>query len=285
MFRTACSLGPAIHREEIFKECHEAGITLVEISNSKLHEAEKVNFNAMAEYSARWGVGIWSYHLPFGPFDIIDISSQNKSIRKNCVETLKEYIAKAADVGIDKYVIHPSGEPIETKDRSEKLKWAQESLMELAEAASRCGGVMAVEDLPRTCLGRNSDEILDLISADDRLRVCFDANHLLGEENPDFIRKVGSKIITTHISDYDFINERHWLPGEGKNDWPAIIEALKEVGYSGPWLYEIVLSCPKTLYRDRDLTMFDFALNAKELFDGKKPTVFSKTKENLGMWE
>ena len=56
---------------------------------------------------------------------------------------------------------------------------------------------------------------MELISADDRLRVCFDTNHLLKESIIDFIYNVGDKIITTHVSDYARENERHWLPGEG----------------------------------------------------------------------
>ena len=284
MFRKAYSLGPDDHREELFMECREHGIECVEISNSYLSQAENVDFVKMAEFAKRYGVELWSYHLPFGPFEKLDISSRDKEVWKFSLETQQEYIRKASAVGIKTYVIHPSGEPIADEERSERMKWAQENLSKLAETAHRCGGTVAVEDLPRTCLGRNSDEILKLISADERLRVCFDANHLLKEDNVDFIRKVGSKIVTTHISDYDFINERHWLPGEGKNDWQAIIAALKEIGYSGPWLYEIRFECPKTIIRPRNLCIADFALNAEELFAGKKPTVFSTPIENLGMW-
>ena len=115
--------------------------------------------------------------------------------------------------------------------------------------------------------------------------VCFDTNHLLKENPVDFIHKIGKRIITTHVSDYDFINERHWLPGEGGLDWQAILHALKDVGYSGMWLYEIGFSCPKTILRNRDLNCNDFARNAKELFDNKNITVFSCKKNNLGMWE
>jgi sugar phosphate isomerase/epimerase len=143
---------------------------------------------------------------------------------------------------------------------------------------------VAVEDLPRTCLGRNSDEILELIGAHDALRVCFDTNHLLGENPVDFICKLKGKIITTHVSDYDFINERHWLPGEGDLDWNAIFGALREIGYDGAWLYELGFACPKSILRPRALTCEDIARNARELFDGKNPTVISERIPNIGMW-
>lgn len=217
------------------------------------------------------------------PFEEIDIS--RKELCKHTVEYFCDLILKGLAIGIKRFVIHPSGEPIEDSERGKRLECAKESLKKLADFAEENGAVIAVEDLPRTCLGRDSGDILELVSAHPALRVCFDTNHLLGEDNVEFIKKVGDKIVTTHVSDYDFVNERHWLPGEGKQNWDALIKALSEAGYDGPWLYEIGFNCPKTIYRDRPLTCEDFKRNAEELFAGKKPTVFSTHKENLGMWE
>ncbi len=128
------------------------------------------------------------------------------------------------------------------------------------------------------------EEIVELVSVHKDLRVCFDTNHLLNQDPCDFVRKLGDKIITLHISDYDFQNERHWLPGEGDINWPELISTLKETGYSGPWLYELGLVCPKSIIRPRELTYEDIANNARELFAGKKPTTISTRIEGLGMW-
>lgn len=124
-----------------------------------------------------------------------------------------------------------------------------------------------------------------LISANDKLRVCFDTNHLMGEDNVHFMKTVGDKIITVHISDFDFVNERHWLPGEGKLDWPAILQAFEDIGYRGVWLYELGLRLPKTINRFRELTFDDFYRNAQRVFYGQTPEILSTPKPNLGMWE
>ena len=71
----------------------------------------------------------------------------------------------------------------------------------------------------------------------------------------------------------DLIDEKHWLPGEGKVDWPAIIKALSDACYQGPWLYEIGFAAPKTHPRSRDLTCEDFVRNAQALLAGQKPPV------------
>ena len=64
-----------------------------------------------------------------------------------------------------------------------------------------------------------------------------------------------------------------------------ILKTLEEIKYDGVWMYEVSLPCPKTILRDRDLNYNDFSRNAKELFAGEPFTIFSKHKENLGMWE
>ena len=102
----------------------------------------------------------------------------------------------------------------------------------LAELAYRHGAVIAVEDLPRSCLGHDIAELERLVSVNDKLRVCFDTNHLLIDDNLSFAEKLGSKIITIHASDYFFVDECHWLPGEGEVDWHALYNKLVEKGYN-----------------------------------------------------
>ena len=143
-----------------------------------------------------------------------------------------------------------------------------DSLDRLAEMAFAEGVTIAVEDLPRTCLGNTADEIAEIISVNDKLRVCFDTNHLLKDNNVNFMRTLGDKIITVHISDYDFINERHWLPGEGKVDWKDFMTEFNNIGYDGVWMYELGLECPPTIVRDRNLTFVDFYQNANSIFNG-----------------
>ena len=266
--------------ENLFETYQACGIADMEISVASEAYAA-LDYKNMYTWAQKYDVKLWSYHLPFAPFSEIDISE--RALRKQTIEYFSELIKKASDIGVGIFVIHPSGEPIEEEDRKEKLECAKESLAELAEIAGRSGAVMAVEDLPRTCLGRDSSDILELISAHPALRVCFDTNHLLKEDIPTFIRKVGDKIITTHVSDYDFINERHWMPGEGDIEWQPVLAALREVGYNGPWLYEIGLETPKTIER-RNLVIADFADNARALFEGVTPAAIGKRKPNLGMW-
>ncbi len=282
MYKIGHSINVTAITEELLREHKDSGIGLIEVSSSYIEECNGADLNAIARWAKSCGVELWSFHLPFAPFEEVDISKPE--LCKGTIELFGEYIKRASDIGIDKFVIHPSGEPIEDDERSERMKCAKDSLDKLAEFAKTQGAVIAVEDLPRSCLGRNSDEINELTSANELLRVCFDTNHLLTEDTADFIHSVGNKIITTHVSDFDYINERHWLPGEGKVKWAELLQALKDIGYAGPWLYEIGFACPKSIIRDRDLTCDDFVRNANELFENKPITIFSTPIPNLGMW-
>lgn len=258
----------------LFEQYRKAGIAAMEIS-PKPEEYADIDYDMLKQLSEECGVELWSYHLPFGDTDVSDKERCTYSLRY-----FEELIQKASAIGIKRFIVHPSGEPIAEEERLARMQCSKENLAALAEIAKKYDAVIAVEDLPRTCLGRNSDEIAELNGAHDNLRVCFDTNHLLKEDPIAFIHKIGNKIITTHVSDYDFVDEKHWLPGEGKVDWSAMLQALRDVEYDGVWMYEAEFKCPRSIIRNRDLTCEDFARNAAELFADKEITVLSAQKEN-----
>ena len=281
MYRIGLSSCGKTISPELFSDYREAGIADVEIS-TKTDELEKLDLTKVCDDAKRFGVHVHSLHLPFMPFPVLDISSPE--IATSTVEYHRALLQRAKDAGIRLFVVHPSAEPIADADRGARMEIAKRSLAALAEEAAAFGGVIAVENLPRTCLGRDSDEILALLSADERLRVCFDTNHLLEEDPLHFIRAIGQKIVTIHVSDYDLKNERHWLPGEGVTDWSSLYATLLEVGYAGPWLYELGFVAPKTVARERNLNCHDFVRNANEIFSGKPITRLSTPVEGLPSW-
>lgn len=183
-------------------------------------------------------VTISSVHLPFGPFSMIDPAIADASGRAYTYSLQSELIRAAAGSGVEFAVIHPSGEPYREEERSERMKWAIDMIGALTEVASSAGMVLALENLPRTCLCRTHDEMQAFLAAIPELRVCFDTNHNLSEPNADYIRAIGSHIVTLHVSDYDFVDERHWFPTDGKIDWKELLAVLEEVDYHGRFTYE-----------------------------------------------
>lgn len=253
--------------EALFNGYAENKIKYIEISPRQNSETyNNLDYKTIKRLSFKYGINLWSFHLQFVPFEDLEISSASEEIRKKTIKTFTRQIEMGSDIGINKFVVHPSGEPISADERPERMKCAKDTLNSLAEIADRCGSVIAVEDLPRTCLGHNSDEILELISVNDKLRVCLDTNHLVNENNIDFVKKIGDKIGTLHVSDYDGIDEKHWLPGKGIVEWKDLIKALKGVNYSGVWLYELGYKPHETSISDGNITIKDFIDNANKIF-------------------
>ncbi len=179
---------------------------------------------------------LWSVHLPFGGgWDAAHIDEPD---RMDAVCGFKRIIDLTACWHPSVYVLHGCLEPVKDEEREARLLQCIKSVKELTEYAEKYGAKIALEDLPRSCLGNSTDEMKRIADASET-HICFDVNHLLGDSHEDFLNALKNKIITTHLSDYDGEDERHWLPGEGIVPWKLIFERLEAVGYKGPYLFEL----------------------------------------------
>ena len=278
------SVGAQPLDQAFFADLIANGITSVELSMPQ-DKYDTFDYAAIRRWAEDAGVRINSFHLPFYPGRWLDPSTPDEAQREETVAVLKRMIDHAATAGAKIAVIHPSGEPYKEEERQSRIAQAKQVLSTLCEYAESKGLCLAVENLPRTCLGRDSSEMLELISADPRLVICFDTNHLLSEAPVDFIQKCGHKIVTLHVSDYDRLDERHWLPGEGNTDWSALVQALRDVGYTGPWNYEVSPDPDKYLDTAYVRTNAIFRQNAEEVLGGKPITVYAKPVEGLLDWQ
>ena len=233
---------------ETLKSLADAGIRNVEPSFYYDYYFNVLDFpkNAgrLAERAANAGVGLYSLHLPFSEF--FDISTENYEAHSVTMYTNKTLIRAGAEAGIKVMVLHPSSEPISDDRRETRMRISRESIIRLNEECEKYGIKLAVENLPRLCLCRTSDEMVKLLDGTGA-GVVFDTNHAIYESNVHYIDTIaaaGLKIHSLHISDYfkdenGVLDERHTLPGEGINDWNGILGALERAGYDGPLMYEI----------------------------------------------
>lgn len=222
----------------------EAGFKYLEafVPADVLSDREKAEgvFTRFREVADKNGLKVWSIHLPFGSGKY-DPSSVSEEDGKACREFVLSGLDAARKLGgYKKVVIHPSYEPIDPKDRPAKLKAVKKFFKEMAPLVKKKYGVqLLMEDLPRTCLANSSSETLDIINGIPDLGICFDVNHLLGEKTEHFAAKTGKHIASVHMSDYDEVNERHWLPGKGVIAWTKVVHELQKAGYAGPFMFEV----------------------------------------------
>ena len=263
--------------EEKLAPLAKAGLDYLEYTGNYVFYMRTCNFPKNAEKILETvkasGLEPWSFHLPFSRK--LDISNPDKELRAVTIVTNRTLIEAAARAGVKVIVLHPSSEPIADEDRPERLRLSREAIIELTECAKENGVRLAVENLPRTCLTRTSDEMIALVK-DTGAGVIFDTNHNLIEDNVDYINNVadaGLELLSVHISDYyrdenGVLDERHTLPGTGINKWNDIVDTLVTRGYEGPLMYEVPAKA-KNRAEDDPITPEELVANMRDLRDGK----------------
>ena len=227
---------------ESLKNAKQSGVNFLEISLTKfikLKHEERVQLASMIrENSQKTGVQLWSVHLPYG--NDFDVSNINEVERKKNVKTQKEFIDIAELLGVKRMVLHPSVDRITSSVRQLHIEALRESLLELQDYLKGKSVSLNIENLPRACLGNSIEEMAKILEGIPNIGICADVNHMKGVKPEDFISFFGKRIKMVHMSDYDFVDEKHWLPGWGDNNWNNIILSLIEAGYDGPFMYEVI---------------------------------------------
>ncbi len=259
------------HTRENFAALRASGLSAIEISGLGV-PSRVVDFKKIGQYAKEYDILLWSCHLPFRPVDVMNIAIPDKEINKKCFAVLCETVDKAADLGVDKFVLHPSTPLPEGADREECKKYSMDIMYDIAEYAHKRGAVIAVEDMVTSCLGSSVQELAQMISINDKLRVCFDVNHLLNNTHEEFFELLHDKIVTTHISDYNFVQEQHLCPGLGKIDWPKLYSMFQKYNYDGAWIFEFGLDGAGSRLLGRRLTFDEIYKAAKDISEGKQPT-------------
>lgn len=237
---TAVKGGYSLSPENV-KLVADAGVELVEIHFAEgdfpYHDRDALK--AAARVLREAGVACRSVHLDFKPD--YDISSPDEVIRRRTVEDMRYGLSVAGLLGARIAVVHGSDEPIADDERARRFELMRESLTVLSGAAAEAGMQLALELLPRTCLANTTAEAVRAVEGLPRETVgfCFDVNHVNLREDPaEAVRALGERIFTFHISDNDGVDERHWFPFEGVIDWKSFMEAVREIGYEGAFIFE-----------------------------------------------
>lgn len=227
---------------ESLKNARQNGVHFLEISLTKfikLKHEERIQLASMIrENSRKTGIQLWSVHLPYG--NDFDVSNINEAERKKNINTQKHFIDIAELLGVKRMVLHPSVDRITGPVRQLHIEALRKSLIELQEYLKGKSVSLNIENLPRACLGNSIEEMAKILEGIPDIGICADVNHMKGVRPEEFISFFGKRIKMVHMADYDFVDEKHWLPGWGDNNWNNIILSLIQAGYDGPFMYEVI---------------------------------------------
>lgn len=176
-------------------------------------------------------------HLPFAAR--WDISVPDEETRKKHVADTIELIKRIDPYQPNCYVLHGSV-PLDVFYGDVNRQAYLDGLVRSAIELSNCTDTpICLETLPRQCLLNTIKETLWVMQRlPKKVKLCLDVNHLLWDNAEDAVLDFGDRIYTLHISDYDKVDERHWLPGKGVIDWKKLIQNLQKIGYQGVFNYE-----------------------------------------------
>lgn len=155
-------------------------------------------------------------------------------------------------LGIPHMVVHPVHHLPYCRNKAEIWALNKEYYSRLRPYAQQFGVKVSLENM----FGedeRNNRYVLDMFS-DPREYVKFydelddtdnficlvdtGHSHIVGEDAPDTIRVLGSRLKGTHFNDNNLIGDDHLIPFDGKLDWHEIMKALAEVHYTGDLTFE-----------------------------------------------
>ena len=207
------------------------------------------------------GIAINAIHLPFGGQR--DYSKLDVEFRKRLIDDTAEMLRLSDEFNPYCYVLHGGTEPVYAHERADRITALHDSLRKLSPLTSN---LFCVENLPRLCLLNTIEEhrlAMDGVKECKNVKLCADVNHYLKEPAERAVEMLGDRIKTLHISDHDYIDERHVLPEDGKIDWMALLSALEKTGYQGVFNYEIT----RSLYEYVFYTLQDVKDNYERLFD------------------
>ena len=188
----------------------------------------------------RYKMGITG-HLP----TFVWTSDLYDSLRKASLQENLEALEAAAELGIEKVVLHPGYITGMGKFVIDKAKrYGLESIEAILKKANSLGMTLCIENMfPQANFLTQPQEFQEVFESFPEIRLALDIGHanLGGDRNRalEFIRQYGYRIGHIHAND-NFGKEDNHLPiGAGIIDFDRIIKALKQTSYDETMTIEV----------------------------------------------
>ena len=205
------------------------------------------------------GLRLASVNLPGIDNNIV---SSTREMRAFSLDVMGKLVDLCGDWGISYCIIVPGRTiPLWPVPREQLTEWFVEGMSVLADRASGQGVTMVIENVPNTWIPRAGDMMaaLDALGRDD-VGVIYDCANapFAGEDPAEGVRIVAPRLRLVNISDTPRDKWRHDPIGTGDVDFAAFIAALREVGYEGLSMAEIIATDPDRHFADAITKLREF---------------------------
>jgi len=177
-----------------------------------------------------------------------NLASASPEMRDYTVRLFERLIGIAEVIGASG-VITVTGRvnPLIAPERRDLESWFGEAFARVLRAAEPTGVRLLLENIPMGVYPR-ADQLIAFANRIDSplVGICYDiANaHFIGEDTAAGVRQVRSRLGVVHLSDTGRQAWRHDPVGRGSCDFAGFCAALREIGYGGTSMLEIVADPP-----------------------------------------
>ncbi len=191
------------------------------------------------------GLRITSVNLPGIDNNLV---SSTREMRAFTVDVLCDLIDLCGDWRIPYCILVPGRTmPLWPIPKPQLTEWFAAGMTTLANRAGAQGVTLLVENVPNTWIPRAADvmEVLDALGRDD-VGVIYDVANapFAGEDPREGLREVRSRLRLVHLSDTPRDAWRHDPVGTGDVPFAEILAILRDVGYRGTCMLELITADP-----------------------------------------
>jgi sugar phosphate isomerase/epimerase len=219
-----------------------AGYTLVEISTTPPHL-----YTPGTEALERWALRrlLQSLHLRCVSVNAAEhnLISPNPALREAALDEYEATIELAADLEAGIVVVGPGRlNPLIPMPREDAIALLTHQLDRLVPHAKRLDVRLALETFPFGFM-RTGAEVKAIVDSfdDGILGIAYDCANTLAHEDPaKGVLASADRLMIAHLSDTWRNRFAHTSVGRGEVDFKAYADALREAGFAGPTIYELV---------------------------------------------
>lgn len=260
------------------EELRRAGFAYAELAcetvvNPRTHQLSQAYAEQLRRRCAGLGLETPQVHYPictlnpevkypkFNADMLTDFAHTSEARREFELRCAEELLGLCPLAGIEVMVVHPGGLMgwADDQDLARIYQCNVEAMQRLAPTAQRSGAVIAIENMGRVgerpSFGADFDWLIRLVDevGSSHVGICLDTSHAnyMKVDIPAAIRKMGRRLVATHISDNLGAHDDHLFPWGGRINWTPVVAALREVKYTRLFNLEIPGEnrCPIELLR------------------------------------
>lgn len=197
----------------------------------------------IADTAVRYGVEFSQSHLHF--YEVF-LADEDESFEKE--EIIRRCMEGSAMLGVKWAVTHAATVWNVPDMRRRSLKNNRDYFASKLELAEKLGIGIAIENLwdlniaPQKRYTSTVEELVELVDClnSERVGIAWDFEHasIMEQDQISALKMIGSRLKATHVSDHYGIRADHQIPYFGETKWETFLPVLKEIRYSGDFVYE-----------------------------------------------